>query len=70
MMLINMLEIAQQLEIIDQAVHYDIDTNSFQLIQGAEEEDEDAQCLMDNLSFKEIAMYATGLAANICKTED
>jgi hypothetical protein len=62
-MLINMLDIAQQLELQNQEAHYDIDDNAFQLVQG--KDDEDDEVLMEHLSFKELAMYATGLA---CET--
>lgn len=61
MMLINMLDIAQQLEAIDQEAHYNIDTDTFHLMQG--HTDKDDECYMDSLSFKDLAMYATGLAA-------
>jgi hypothetical protein len=64
MMLINMLDIAQQLELVNQEAHFDIENNTFDLIQGNETDAEPDEYIMENLTFKELAMYATGLAAN------
>lgn len=61
MMLINMLDIAEQLELVEQEAHYDIDTNLFDLIQGGSNGGDD-MCIISDLTFKELAMYATGMA--------
>lgn len=64
-MLIDLLEIAQQLEFNMEEAVFDQETGTFQIWKGNDiPEDTTIECIMDNLSFKEMAMYATGLANN------
>jgi hypothetical protein len=61
--LIDLLQIANTLEFRAEEVLFDPETGTFQIWKGNNNpEDTTIECIMDNLSFKEVAMYATGLA--------
>jgi cell division FtsZ-interacting protein ZapD len=62
-MLIDLLQIANTLEFKAEEAVFDQETGTFQIWKGNDNPDDTAiECIMDNLSFKEVAMYATGLA--------
>lgn len=61
MMLIDLLDIATVLNNEDQEAVYDIDTGTFEIYQRVS--DSEPEHLLESLSFKELAMYATGMHA-------
>lgn len=63
-MLIDLHEIGQQLAKVEQEARYDLPSGDFDLYQlteipGSDEMSE--EIILANLSFKEVALYATGL---------
>lgn len=63
MMLIDLLDIATALDNKSQEAVYNMETGLFDLYQRAEAED-DPDHLVADLTFKELAMYATGMHAS------